>query len=388
MKRAVVTGMITTFPVGGVAWDYGQYLVGLEDLGFEVYYLEDTGGPTYNPTELLYLEDCTYGLNFLRESLKALSPTLTDRWHFRDGEGQTFGMEPAKLHEVIANADLFLNVSGGTLMRDEYLLCPCKVLIDTDPGWNQFVNYPGWDEKPGWQETHGYRAHDYFFTYAERLGKKDCIIPDMGLQWFPTRPPVVPELWQPAGPGRAWTTVMSWNTYRKPLIHQGREFGTKEKEFEKIEALPSHCDEVPFEIATWGGGEREQQWREIGWRVEDSHAVSSTVEKYRDYIQQSRGELSVAKNVYVATRSGWFSCRSTCYLAAARPVVVQDTGFSDLIPTGNGLFAFEDTNQAQAAIDAIEGNYEHHQRAAREVAFEYFSARQVLGDMLRRVGLA
>ena len=155
--RAVVTGMITTYPVGGVAWDYGQYAVALEDLGFEVYYLEDTGCPTYDPAQRLYGEDCNYGVRFLRDSLAALSPRLAERWHFRDASGECYGLSKRDLNDVIAGAELFLNVSGGTLLRDEYISCRCKVLVDTDPGWNHFVNYPRWDAQPGWQNTHGYR---------------------------------------------------------------------------------------------------------------------------------------------------------------------------------------------------------------------------------------
>jgi hypothetical protein len=388
MKRAVVTGMIASFPVGGVAWDYGQYLLGLEELGFEVYYLEDTGGPTYDPSRLLYLDDdCSYGVRFLQGSLSALSPTMADRWHFRAADGTTFGMSEEKTYHLLAGADLFLNVSGGTLMRDEYLACPCKVLIDTDPGWNQFVNYPGWDAQPGWQGTHGYRAHDHYFTYAQRLGCPDCLIPDMGLEWHTTRPPVMLESWQPAGTGRLWTTVMSWNTFRRPVKYKGRAFGTKEKEFEKIEPLPTRHAGLSFELATWGSGVHAERWRQIGWRVEDSHAISVTPDDYRQYIQRSRGELSIAKNLYVATRSGWFSCRSTCYLASSRPVVVQDTGFSEFIPTGRGLFAFDNGVEADAAITEIEANYVLHQQAAREIAAEYFAAPKVIGKMLCRIGL-
>src|SRR5215207_4542174 len=196
--RAVVTGMIATFPVGGVAWDYGQYALALEDLGFEVYYLEDTSGPIYDPGQRQYSEECDYGVRFLRDSLALLSPRVADRWHFRAASGESYGLTPRKVQEIIAGADLFLNVSGGTLLRDEYMSCRCKVLIDTDPGWNHFVNYPRWDAQPGWQNTHGYRAHDHFFTYAERLGQSDCLLPDLGLTWHPTRPLVVLDRWKPA----------------------------------------------------------------------------------------------------------------------------------------------------------------------------------------------
>jgi hypothetical protein len=385
--RAIATGMIATYPVGGVAWDYGQYLVGLEQLGFEVYYLEDTGGSTYDPRHRRYGEDSTYAVEFLRSSLTQLSPGLANRWHFRNAAGAPFGMSLDAFQEVVAGADLFLNVSGGTLLRDEYMGCPCKVLIDTDPGWNHFVNYPRWDASPGWQGSHGFRGHDHYFTYAERLGCADCPLPDFGLPWRPTRPPVVLDRWQPGRAADRWTTVMTWNNFQKPVEFAGRAYGTKECEFAKIEAIPALHPSRSFELATGGSGPPVAKLSEIGWHIVDSHAVSRTMDNYRQYIESSRGELSVAKNLYVATRSGWFSCRTACYLAAGRPAVVQDTGFSEFVPTGEGLLAFDDEAGASRALDAVELEYERHSAAARTLAAEYLDARRVLGTMLRKIGL-
>jgi hypothetical protein len=379
--------MIATYPVGGVAWDYGQYALGLERLGWDVFYLEDTGGETYDPTRGKYGADCTFGVRFLHDSLRALSPTLGDRWHFRAVDGTSHGLSAKGFQEIVAKADLFLNVSGGTLLRDAYMANACKVLIDSDPGWNHFVNYPKWDANPGWQGSHGYRAHDHFFSYAERMGQPDCVLPDMGIKWNPARPLVVMDCWHPQGPETAWTTVLTWNNFRQPVEYQGRLYGTKEMEFPKVEQLPAHVGGVALELAVGGGGPPIERWRELGWRVVDSHGVSRTLNEYRDYIQHSRGEFSVAKNLYTATRSGWFSCRSVCYLAAGRPVVVQDTGFSEFLPTGNGLFAFSNLEEAAAAISEVERDYAYHQAAAREIAVEHFSSERVLDRMLRQIGL-
>lgn len=384
--RAIVTGMIATYPVGGVAWDYAQYALALERLGWEVFYLEDTGSETYDPRVGQYGADCSFGVSFLQQSLESLSPTLGSRWHFRAMDGSRYGITGERLTEIFADADLLLNVSGGTLLRDEYMHCPHKVLIDSDPGWNHFVNYPNWDAKPGWQQTHGYRAHDHFFTYAACLGQPQCMLPDMGIPWHPTQPPVVLDLWRFRPPAQNWTTVMTWNNFRKPVVYRGQRFGTKEMEFPKVERLPAYVD-ASLELAVGGGDAPVEHWRQLGWQVTDSHDVSRTMHDYRGYIERSRGEFSVTKNLYAATHSGWFSCRTVCYLAAGKPAVVQETGFSEHVPTGEGLFAFENVEQAADAIATVEGDYRRHSDAAREIASTYFNSDDVLRDVLSRIGL-
>jgi hypothetical protein len=385
---AIVTGMIATYPVGGVLWDYGQYALGLERLGYDVFYLEDTGGETYDPRAGLYGPDCGPGVAFLAESLAALSPALGRRWHFRALSGEVHGTTHDELSAALARAHLFLNVSGGTLLRDEYMRVPHKVLIDSDPGWNHFVNYPKWDASPGWQGTSGYRAHDHFFTYAERIGQAGCVLPDLGLDWRPTRPPVVVDQGRRQGAGESWTTVMTWDNFRRPVEHGGRRYGTKELEFPKIERVPQRLPDARFELAVGGSGAPLARFRELGWGVVDSHSVSTTPDAYRAYIERSRGELSVAKNLYTATGSGWFSCRSVCYLAAGRPVVLQDTGYSAVVPTGAGLHAFTTEDEAVAALEAVERDHARESAAAVEVAREHFGHDRVLGALLAEVGLA
>jgi hypothetical protein len=384
--KAIVTGMIATYPLGGVVWDYAQYALGLERLGFDVYYLEDTGGPTYDPEQRVYGEDCTYAVSFLEAALASLSSSLGKQWHFRAADGQTYGLEPTCVAAAVADAELFLNVSGGCLLRDEYLPCRRKVLIDTDPGWNHFVNYPRWDISPGWLGSNGFRSHDYFFTYAERIGRRNCTLPALGLAWQTTRPPVVLDRWQPQLPGDCWTTVMTWDNFRRPIEHEGVIYGAKEREFGRVEELPKHTS-ARLELAVGGHRAPVERWREQGWSVVDSHAVTRTLGDYRSYVCQSRGEFSVAKNVYVATGSGWFSCRSVCYLAAGRPVILQDTGFSELLPVGAGLLAFSDLEGAAAAINAVEADYAAHAAAAQHVARECFASDKILGDLLDRIGL-
>jgi hypothetical protein len=179
---------------------------------------------------------------------------------------------------------------------------------------------------------------------------------------------------------------MTWKNFQETIQHNGTIYGTKEMEFGKVQELPKHTNAC-LEVAVGGADAPRDQWRRLGWSVTSSEAISRTATDYRHYVQASRGEFSVAKNVYVATRSGWFSCRSVCYLAAGLPVVVQDTGFSDFIPTGEGLFAFSDLEEARRGLDKAEGGYDHHRTRARELASAYFDSRLVLGDLLKRIGL-
>lgn len=387
--RAIVTGMIATYPVGGVAWDYGQYALGLERLDWEVWYLEDTGVPAYavDPATGEYREDPEPGVRFLERALTTLSPALGRRWHVRDVAGRTYGLSPAALAEVVAGADLFLNVSGACVLRDEYRGPAPSVFVDTDPGWNHFVIFPRWDAKPLAERGWGYRGHDHFFTYAGRLGRPGCDLPDLGLPWQATRPPVVLDRWRPRPPGDAWTTVMVWNNYldEGTPSHGGVAYGAKEREFARVEALPRRAP-ARFEVAVKGKAPRAR-WRDLGWSVRDGYRTTAEPEQYRAFVEGSRGEFAVAKNVYVATGSGWFSCRSVCYLAAGRPVVLQDTGYADLLPTGCGLLPFRDLDGAAAAVAAVERDYAAHAAAARALAREHFAAERVLGELLERIGL-
>jgi hypothetical protein len=179
---------------------------------------------------------------------------------------------------------------------------------------------------------------------------------------------------------------MTWKNFQETIQHNGATYGTKEMEFGKVEDLPGRTG-ARLEVAVGGSHAPRDQWRDLGWSVVESQTVSRTAEEYRHYLQQSRGELSVAKNIYVATRCGWFSCRSVCYLAAGLPVVVQDTGYSELFPTGEGLFAFSTGAEAANALAAVEKDYRRHCQAARELALTYFSPGVVLGDLLERIGL-
>jgi hypothetical protein len=225
------------------------------------------------------------------------------------------------------------------------------------------------------------RAHDVFFSLGEHLGAPDCAIPTGGVRWRATRQPILLDRWA-AGPatGSAFTTVMSWRIDPPAPIVDGRVYGGKDVEFERFLGLPAHTAER-LEVAIAGAAPRERI-AAAGWHVVDARAISGTMAAYRDYIVGSRGELSIAKNAYVASRSGWFSTRSAAYLAAGRPVVLQDTGFSAHLPTGPGLHGFSTIPEAVAALEAVRRDYGAASRHARDVAVECFAAERVCERLL------
>ena len=385
--RIIVTGLAGLYPVGGVAWDYLQYVVGLARLGHDVYYHEDTWSWPYLPPAATYTSDGTYSARYLEHFFARYAPELQRRWHYLHLHETSFGMRRTEFDAVAKSADLFLNVSGAGMIPDQLSPACVKVFLDTDPGYNQIVL----SERFAWSENverwcASVAAHDRHFTYAENIHHADCLIPTLGFAWKTTRMPIVTALWDsladrvpPAG--APWTTVMTWNAFRGKLRYRGVEYTSKDSEFEKLMALP-HRVQVPLLVAVGGVGAPRARLAQAGWDVVDGPDVSLTPEQYREFIARSRAELSPAKQVYVALRSGWFSCRSACYLAAGRPVVVQDTGFAVALPVGEGVLPFSTAEEAAAAIREIEGDYPRHAAAARAIARDYFDAEDVLSSLV------
>ena len=387
--RVVVAGLVATYPVGGVAWDYLQYVQGFHALGCEVWYLEDTGRWLYDPERETFVADAARGARFVGESLAWLDPALARRWAVRAPDGTWHGLDEGTVARVCAGADLFLNVSGACWLREPYRAARVKAYLDSDPGYTQgrlaAVDAGTADEDTAFS-VDLIRRHDVFFTLGERIGAPDCLIPPCGLHWHPTRQPIVLADWPVrSAPDGAFTTVMSWKIEPAPPHLGGRAYGGKDIEFERFLELPRQVPE-PLEVALAGAAPRERL-RAAGWRLADPRAASSTMAAYRDYIAASRGEWSVAKNTYVATRSGWFSTRSAAYLACGKPVVVQDTGFAADLERGPGLRPFSTLAEAAEALAAVRADYGRACRHARAVAERSFSAERVLERLLADAGL-
>ena len=403
--RIIVTGLIAQHPtLGGVTWDYLQYVLGLAELGCDVFYFEDSGEWPYNldggPTgDDWVARDPKTTVEPLAELFERFG--LADRWAFRFplDKGEWFGLPDGRREEVLKSADLLLNVSGTLEHPERYRTVRRMAYIDSDPGFTQVKL--ALEQKDFCARVN---AHDVHFTFGEALSSA---VPRTGHTWRPTRQPIVLSEWPVIEEsGEDFTTVMSWTSY-KPLVIEGKRYGQKDVEFEKFLELPSAVAPTKLEVAmgrlhhvTWETQERNLPLRattlvqahpdwtpgdlleEMGWSVVDPRFGCGDLDSYRRYIQHSKAEWSVAKNGYVRDRTGWFSCRSACYLAAGRPVVIQDTGFSDVIPTGEGVLAFSNLCEAVNAIREVNGNYVRHARAAREIAEEYFDARKVLTRLI------
>jgi hypothetical protein len=367
----ILAGIMGRYPYGGVAWCSLMYLLGLRQLGHRVWYLEDTGECNFDPAANALATEPGYALDFIPRCLTPFE--LGERWCYVDYRGDYHGHSRDAWRRVCAGADLFLDLSGGCwFWRDEYAAIPHSAFIDSDPAFTQLALAKG----VPWYVEFFSRFHR-LFTFGRNIGTPACPVPTGPFHWEHTWQPVCLDEWRPTGepPRPCFSTVMTWKI--KSFEDIG---GNKDQEFRKVLDLPSHTD-VPVELAVTGP---QELLRRHGWRCRDALEVSHDLTSYRDYLCTSRGEFSVAKHTYVRTNSGWFSDRTECYLASGRPAVVQDTGFSAHLPTGEGLFAYRTADEAVAGLEAIVRDDPRHARAAREVARAHFAAEVVLPPLLER----
>jgi hypothetical protein len=376
--RIIVSGLIAQYPLGGVSWDYLQYVLGLARLGHDVYYLEDTGLWPYNPLEGGVSEGCTYNVEYLNSIMSRFG--LGDRWAYRfPHESQWFGIPKQERESLITSADLLINVSASLQNIEEYRKVKRLVYVDTDPVFTQIKLAKGQADFHKQVDM-----HDVCFSYGECLSETG---PETGHKWHPMRKPTVLTEWESSlTPRDAFTTVMNWTSY-KNITYQGKSYGQKDVEFMQYLDLPGMVTPVVLEMAIGSGKTRRTPMDLLlhkGWKIVDPLKVCPDLESYRQYIQLSKGEWTVAKNGYVEGRSGWFSGRSACYLAAGRPVVVQDTGFANVIPVGEGILLFTTPEEAADAIKEVTGNYSRHATAARSLAEEYFDSDKVLNNLVRK----
>lgn len=379
--RIIVLGYIVRGPLGGLAWHHLQYVVGLARMGADVLFVEDSDDypGCYDPDRHVVDTDPTYGLAFAQRCFDRLG--LGDRWAYFDAHGRGW-VGPAGHYAAqrCRTADIVLNVSGVNPLRPWTATIPARVFIDTDPVFTQLRHL----EDPAALDAAA--AHTNFFSFGTNIGEEECTVPDDGLPWQPTRQPVVMSVWPTTERPRtgSYTTVMQWESY--PARHRGDlRFGSKSDSFGPYLDFPREAG-VSMQLALGTADAPRARLREGGWDIIDPLVVTRDPWRFQQYVHTSRAEFSVAKQAYVATRSGWFSERSTAYLASSRPVVVQDTGFTRWLPSQPGVLAFTSPSEALEAIACVEADYDQHCRAAREIAYDYFDAQAVLGSVLDRLG--
>jgi hypothetical protein len=337
--------------------------------------VEDTGECNYDPVANTLATDPQYALDAIGRTLGAAG--FGERWCYIDYTGRHHGMTETRWREMCARTDLFLNLSGGSwFWRDEYAAIPHTAFIDSDPAFTQIAIASG----PDWYVDF-FRRFDTLFTFGANIGTPASSVETGDFEWHHTWQPVTLADWSPRDIGdadRRFTTVMTWEI--ESFLDVG---GNKNSEFGVIAGLPTAVD-VPLELAINAPDEVLDELRVRGWALRDAFTVSHDTDVYRDYLAGVLGELSVAKSTYVRTRSGWFSDRTECFLALARPAIVQDTGWSAHLPTGDGLFAFATADEARAGIEAVLADPPAHARAAAEIARSHFAHDVVLPALLDR----
>lgn len=382
----VVWGMLAAYPFGGMTWQALHYLAGLRQLGFDVWYVEDADNELLDPNTFWNTSNYSANVRYLAKYMEFLG--LEDRWIFRPpgvqdkclGSHDLTGL--AKLYK---EANAIINLCGYHDLLPRHEDIGCLIYLQTDPMVDQVKVAQGEVQK-----IQQLDAYDYLFTYGENLGNSDCLVPIERYHWHPTRPPICVNWWfndDLSTRKSTITTISNWEHRENSIEWQGEKYyWRKDREFKKFIDLPTKS-QLRFEMSLDRISNQEKaELIDHGWQVVSARALSDP-SAYQSYICTSLGEFTVAKDQYVRPRTGWFSDRSACYLAAGRPVITQETGFSKFLPTGKGLFGFDTMEDILAALDDIESDYEGNCRAAREIAAEYFAAEKVIGSLMERAGL-
>ncbi len=381
MARIVLAGYMFRYPLGGMLSNTLQYLIGLIKLGHDVYFVEQAEheNACYDPGTNSMSNDCRHGI----EHVSALLPRfgLTDRWCFRDFVENDYGLSKNQVEALFKTADLFIDYGAHGSWNEEAQAIPLKVLIDGEPGTTQMKMCLKLEQGLALPD------YDFYYTVGQNVGQENCTVPEAGKTWRKIFHPVDTEQFSHVLENRrgAYSTVMNWKS-RENIEFRGTAYGHKDMEFDKFMALPNKAP-FPFEVAVSGASIPESELMENHWNIKNAHEVTLSYDSFIDFVAESRGEFSVCKNTFVITNSGWFSDRSAAYLACGKPVVVQDTGFGAHLPVGQGLFAVRTVDEAVEAVTAIESDYAHHSRCAREIACDCLDSQKVIGKLIRELGI-
>jgi hypothetical protein len=387
-KRIVVMGFMGSCPIAGVIWQHIHYIVGLQRLGHAVYYIEDSARLPYNPETFEVNNEFDYAARLLNRLSREFG--FKNRWAFcaRYLPGNpTAGLPLKRIRQLYRDADAILNICGAQEFNDDLLVSDRILYIESDPGVEQIKI-----DKGVKATTNYLQRHRALFTFGENVGTKSFPVPTHGFKWLPTRQPVVTDLWKTQrAPSRAavFTSVANWSTSGlKDITWRGDKYlWSKSREFLRFISAPKKSGET-FELATnIEDANTRAKFLRNGWRLHSPLQLSVDYWLYRDYIRRSKGEFTVAKDQYIRLNTGWFSDRSACYLAAGRPVIIQETGFTRIYGGKAGLLSFRSLSEIVDAVKVINADYAKHSRAARAFAREFFEAENVLKSILYRAGI-
>jgi hypothetical protein len=361
----------------GSTWVRLHYMLGLLKLGVDAYWVDRLGAvdPLTHHHSLDYL---------IRRFARTMADFgLADRWCVIYNGGERYaGIPERRLREILGEADLLINISGHLPPACPLMNVRRRAYVDVDPGFTQ-IWARGCDM--------ALSRHDLFFTVGQNVGTSDCRIPTGNTEWIPIIPPVFLDEW-PARPDPRCTrfsTVADWRGSQEAMYEE-EYYGGKRKEFLRLLRLPRDSRQT-IELALCIGSEDAEDAALLvgnNWVLDDPYLYAGDPFSYREFIQHSRAEFSVAKGGYVKSNSGWISDRTAAYLASGKPALVQSTGFEGRLPTGSGLLTFRTAEEARAGFDEINRNYAEHSRAARRIAEQYFDSTVVLRNVLQRSGVA
>jgi hypothetical protein len=382
-KRLMIAGALAHHPLGGAgnAWAFLQYVLGFRQLGFDTYYVEHIDAKScidhdWQPAP--FADSANVG--FFRAVMERFALHEHAALLEKDAAGHV-GLSSRDIERLARDTDLFINISGRFHLASVLAAARRRMYLDLDPGFVQI-----------WQQQYNVdmnlRGHDSYVTVGLNLGAPDCPLPTCGIEWQATLPPVVLSEWSTTTPpGDTYTTVADWRGY-SPVEWRGVWYGQKAEEFMRIVELPRRVA-APLELclAIHPNEPDLSALTANGWHLSAPRQHCATVDTYRDYIQGSRGELTAVKHGYAAGHTGWFSDRSACYLAAGRPVIVQDTGIGAYVPTGEGLLTFTDLDTAAAAVEEVERDYPRHAAAAAAFARQHLDSDRVLPRLLELAGV-
>lgn len=381
MAKIIFGSWMVRYPLGGnLSWAL-QYLLGLKDLGHDVYLVEKAGYDLscFDAEKKVMTNDCSYGIKVVSELLSRFG--LGDKWCYVDSDNNYYGINENTIQEVFKGSDLFIDSGSHGSWAEEAERSTLQVLIDGEPGYTQMKwanNLSSGKPIP---------VYDRYYTNGKNVGRAGNPVPTLGLKWGHIYSPVKVDIFRPTISTRSspYSTVMNWQS-RPPITFQGKTYGQKDIEFQKFLSLPLKIDH-PIEVAVPGREVPFKLLEQNGWLINSSQKVTISFDSFQNYLNYCRGEFSVCKNVFVENKTGWFSDKSAAYLASGRPVVLQDTGFGSHLPVGNGLFAVSTLEEAVSAIKEIENDYTKHSKAAREIAGNYLEAKKVMGDFLQELGI-